>query len=62
MWVKSELKKSGLNIEEVNIDHEPEAKEILMKAGFLTVPVLDLEGQLIGDVSKIISQIELVAG
>ncbi|MCM3388783.1 glutaredoxin family protein [Ureibacillus chungkukjangi] len=61
MWVKSELEKAKVIVEEVNIDHEPHEKEFLIQSGLLTVPVLEIEGRLIGDVKEIISQIELVA-
>ena len=62
MWVKSELQRAGLEVEVVNIDVDELAKQTIVDAGFLTVPVLEFEGQLIGDVQEIVSQIELVAG
>lgn len=61
MWIKSELQKAGIVVEEFNIDQNQQAKQFLINAGFLTVPVLEFEGQLIGDVKAILSQIELVA-
>ena len=61
MWIKSELQKAGILVEEFNIDQNQQAKQFLINAGFLTVPVLEFEGQLIGDVKAILSQIELVA-
>ncbi|HWL11937.1 MAG TPA: glutaredoxin [Ureibacillus sp.] len=61
MWIKSELQKAGIVVEEFNIDQNQQAKQFLISAGFLTVPVLEFEGQLIGDVKAILSQIELVA-
>ena len=62
MWVKSELQRAGLEVEVVNIDVDELAKQTIVDAGFLSVPVFEFEGQLIGDVQEIVSQIELVAG
>ncbi|MFC7686066.1 glutaredoxin family protein [Ureibacillus sp. GCM10028918] len=62
MWVKSELQRAGLEVEVVNIDENEQAKQTIIDAGFFTVPVLEFDGQLIGDVQEIVSHIELVAG
>lgn len=62
MWVKSELQRAGLVVEVVNIDDDEQAKQTVVDAGFLTVPVFEFNGQLIGDVQEIVSQIERVAG
>ncbi|KGR75630.1 glutaredoxin family protein [Ureibacillus sinduriensis] len=62
MWVKSELQRAGLEVELINIDQDEHAKQTIIDAGFFTVPVLEFEGRLIGDVQEIVSQIELVAG
>ncbi|MFY3791322.1 glutaredoxin family protein [Ureibacillus sp. MALMAid1270] len=61
MWVKSELQQAGLEVEVINIDHNEEAKQKILNEGFLSVPVLEIDGELIGDVKEIISKIELVA-
>lgn len=61
LWVKSELQRSGLEAEMINIDQDKQAMQMLIEAGFLTVPVLEIEGKLIGDVKEVISQIELIA-
>ena len=61
MWVKAELQNAGLQVEMVNIDHNEEAKQKIIEAGFLSVPVLEFEGKLMGDVKEVISQIELIA-
>lgn len=61
LWVKSELERAGLDAEIVNIDHDEQAKQTIMDAGFLSVPVLAYNGTFIGDVQEIVSQIELIA-
>ena len=61
MWVKSEMQRAGLEVETINIDHNEEAKQKVLNNGFLSVPVLEFEGELLGDVKEIISKIELVA-
>ncbi|KGR92337.1 glutaredoxin [Ureibacillus massiliensis 4400831 = CIP 108448 = CCUG 49529] len=60
MYVKSEFQRAGIHVEIINIDHDEKAKQKIVQAGFLTVPVLDYNGQLIGDVKEIVSTIELV--
>lgn len=61
MWVKSELQRAGLEVEVINIDHDEQAKDKIVSAGFLSVPILEDNGQLIGDVQEIVSHIELIA-
>jgi len=61
LWVKSELQRVGLEAEIINIDHDEQAKQRIIEAGFLSVPVLELNGKFIGDVKDVISQIELSA-
>ncbi len=61
LWVKSELQRAGLEAEIVNIDHDEQAKQTIMEAGFLSVPVLEYKETLIGDVKEIVSQIELIS-
>lgn len=60
LWVKSELQRVGLEAAIINIDKDEQAKQTLIDAGFLCVPVLDFNGKLISDVKEIISQIELI--
>lgn len=61
LWVKSELQNAGLEADIINIDHDEQAKQKIIDAGFLSVPVLEVDGKLIGDVKEVISQIELIA-
>ncbi len=61
LWVKSELQRAGLEAEIVNIDHDEQAKQTIIDAGFLSVPVLEMNETFIGDVQEIVSQIELIA-
>lgn len=60
MWVKAELQNAGLEAEVINIDHNEQAKQRILNAGFLSVPVLEHNGELIGDLKEIVSKIELV--
>lgn len=60
LWVKSELQQNGVEAEIINIDHNVEAKQKIVDGGFLSVPVLEMNGEFIGDVKEIISRIELV--
>ncbi|MEK4170788.1 glutaredoxin [Lysinibacillus sp. FSL L8-0312] len=60
LWVKSELQRAGLDAEIVNIDHDEQAKQTIIDAGFLSVPVLEMNNTFIGDVKDIVSHIEMI--
>ncbi len=60
LWVKSELQRAGLETEIVNIDHDEQAKQTIIDAGFLSVPVLEVDETFIGDVQEIVSRIEMI--
>ncbi|MBB6444444.1 glutaredoxin family protein [Bacillus benzoevorans] len=61
LWIKSELQRARIEADIINVDQDEQAKQKLIDAGFLSVPVLELEGKFIGDVKEVISQIELIA-
>lgn len=54
MLIKSELNVAGLEgkYETINIDHDQEAKEKIIKAGFMTVPILEVGDKLIHDFAE----------
>ncbi|EAZ87149.1 hypothetical protein BB14905_02055 [Bacillus sp. B14905] len=60
LWVKSELQRAGLEAEIVNIDHDEQAKQTIIDAGFLSVPVLEVDETFIGEVQEIVSRIEMI--
>jgi len=45
LWIKSEVQRSGNEVEIVNIDHDAAARERLVQAGIMTVPVLESDGE-----------------
>jgi glutaredoxin len=45
LWIKSEAQRSGKKVEIINIDHDEAARERLVKAGILSVPVLEADGE-----------------
>lgn len=59
MLMKYELKKLGFEgkYEEISIDRNEKAKEKLISAGFLSVPVVEIDGELMDDVEKVKSAI-----
>lgn len=59
MLMKFELNKLGLEgkYEIVSIDQNEEAKQKLLSAGFLSVPVFEMNGELMGDIEQIKSSI-----
>lgn len=64
MLIKSELNVAGLEgqYEMINIDHDDRAKEKIVSAGFMSVPILEVGGKLIHDFAEMNEYIsELVA-
>lgn len=57
LWVKSELVQAGLEAEVVNLDHNQEAMQIVTEAGFSSVPILQVNDELIGSVPAILERI-----
>lgn len=45
IWIKSEAQRSGKDVDIINIDLDEEAREHLISAGIMTVPVLEANGQ-----------------
>ena len=60
-WVKSEIEENGLEVEVINMDHDEEAKQKVIAAGFMAAPVLEIDGEMIGDVLKIVQKLEQVS-
>ena len=61
LWVKSELSQVGLEAELINIDHDQQAMSKIIAAGFSSVPILEVNGEFIGDVPTILNTIEQFA-
>ena len=61
LWVKSELSQVGLEAEFINIDHDQQAMLKITAAGFSSVPILEVNGEFIGDVPTILNRIEQFA-
>ena len=62
--IKSELNVAGLEgqYEMINIDHDDQAKEKIVSAGFMSVPILEVGDKLIHDFAEMNEFIsELVA-
>jgi glutaredoxin len=57
MWIKSELQRSGLEANIVNIDHDEESRERLIEAGLMSVPVLEVDGKFIVDPEEMMQQL-----
>ena len=61
LWVKSELSQVGIEAELINIDQDEQAMIKITEAGFSSVPILEVNDELIGDVATILSRIEQFA-
>ncbi|MCH7321966.1 glutathione S-transferase N-terminal domain-containing protein [Solibacillus sp. MA9] len=57
LWVKSELEAANLQVEVINIDHDENAKQTVVDAGFLAVPVLEVNGEWFAEPSSIMDRI-----
>lgn len=55
MLMKFELNKLGLEgkYDVINIEHDELAKQKLLSSGFLSVPVFEMDGELMNDVKQI---------
>lgn len=60
LLVKAELNRAGIETAIINIDQNEAAKEELIDAGFLSVPVLQVENEWFKDVSDMLNYIESV--
>lgn len=58
MWIKSEVQRSGADAEIVNIDHDESARERLISAGIMAVPVLEVDGRLIVNPEEMMKEME----
>jgi glutaredoxin 3 len=63
MFVKSFLKEAGFEgkYELINVDTDEQAKQEIVEAGFLSVPILELNGELIQDVAQMNEEISKIA-
>lgn len=57
LWVKSELQQKGLEYQEINIDNNADARQKIIDAGILSVPIVEINGELISDMPNIMAQI-----
>ena len=51
--VKAIIEEEKVSVELINIDHDEAAKQKLIDQNILTVPVLEVNGQLISDLNTI---------
>lgn len=56
--VKSKIEEEEATVELINIDHDEAAKQKLIDQNILTVPVLEVNDQLISDLNTIYATLE----
>ena len=61
MWIKSEIQRSGADAEIVNVDRDEAARERLIEAGVMAVPVLEVDGRLILEPEEMMREMERIA-
>lgn len=60
MLIKATLDNAGVEYETINIEENEEAKNKVVEAGFMAVPVMETDGELIGtlpEMQEVISKI-----
>ena len=57
LWVKSELEAANLQVEVINIDRDEDAKKAVLDAGFMAVPVLEVNGEWFAEAHSILDHI-----
>ena len=61
MLIKTVLNIAELEYETINIDEDAEAKELIVSKGFMAVPILEVDGEFISEVSQIQAKISELA-
>ncbi|MDF2721428.1 MAG: glutaredoxin [Paenibacillus sp.] len=61
IWIKSELKRSGLDAHIINIDQDEEARERLIESGIMSVPAMEVDGVFICDPEEMVKRLEQVS-
>ncbi|OUM96238.1 MAG: glutaredoxin [Thermobacillus sp. ZCTH02-B1] len=57
LWIKSEVRRSGREVEIVDIDKEESARERLITAGVRTVPALEADGRFWTDPEAMLAKL-----
>lgn len=58
MWIKSELQRSDIAADIINIDHDDQARERLIAQGIMSVPAMEVGGKWIVDPEEMLQQLE----
>lgn len=56
LWVKSELERAGKAVAVINIDRDEAARERLVEAGLMSLPVLEIEGEFLPGAEDILER------
>jgi len=57
MLIKSTLDATGLECDVVNIDENEEAKDLIVSKGFMSVPIIEVDGEFHGEIHQIQAKI-----
>lgn len=58
MVIKSELANRGIMFDVLNIEQNESARNKVIDAGFMSVPILEVDGELIGSLPAIMEKLE----
>ena len=62
MFVKSMINGLGVDCEFINMDENEEARQLVLAAGLMTAPVLEIDGELIGHEGEIMERLQALEG
>ena len=55
MFIKNEIERLKLDVELINMDKVPEARELVLSKGIMAAPVLELKGEFYADNKQILA-------
>lgn len=56
LWVKSELQRAGKDVDVINVDHDEVARDRLIAAGLMRLPVLEIDGRFVSGAEEILEK------
>lgn len=60
LWVKAEIERAGLQAEIINIDKDADALALLQQKGYMSVPVLEVDGSWYHDQKEMVQAVQLM--
>lgn len=61
LLLKSTLNGAGLEYEAINLDTDAEAKALILSKGFMSVPILEVNGEYISEMTQMMAKVSELA-